>query len=181
MENVETATPILKPIAMAELNNNSNNGKEKRGFSKRKTLSTKVDLTPMVDLGFLLITFFIFTTSLQSASVMRMTLPDEKGKPTPVKASSTLTLLLASDHQVYYYSGEYDKDTSLLSSPIQQIRDVIVLKKQQSDSSFFSIIIKAGNTSVYKDVVDLLDEMTIADVKRFALVDITSKEELQIK
>lgn len=166
---------------MAELNNNSKIGKEKRGFSKRKTLSTKVDLTPMVDLGFLLITFFIFTTSLQSASVMRLTLPDENGNPTPVKANSTLTLLLGSNHLVYYYSGEYDKDANLPSSTIHQIRDVIILKKQHSDPNYFSIVIKASNTSVYKDLVDILDEMTIADVTRFALVDITSGEVLQIK
>lgn len=98
---------------MATLNENPASRRMIGVNLKRKSLSTKVDLTPMVDLGFQLITFFIFTTTFQSASVMKINLPDEIGNPTPVKANGTLTLLQGSNHLVYYYSGKFDNEATL--------------------------------------------------------------------
>lgn len=87
---------------MAEIALNTNTQKGRR---RAKRLSTTVDFTPMVDLGFLLITFFMLTTSLRVMSVLPVSVP-QKGDPSPIPASKTLTLLLGADNKIAYYFGE---------------------------------------------------------------------------
>ena len=80
-------------------------GKHKGGKKRGKKLSTRVDFTPMVDLGFLLITFFMLTTSMNKPQVMDINMPvKEKNVETiPVPASQTITVILTKDDKVVYY------------------------------------------------------------------------------
>src|SRR5437763_16776657 len=95
---------------MAEMDTSSGGGHKKGpGVKKSKKLSTRVDLTPMVDLGFLLITFFIFTTTMSQPTAMKLFLPKDTEKPeeqNKVKASCALTIMLGKNDRVYYYEGE---------------------------------------------------------------------------
>src|SRR5437763_16388316 len=92
---------------MAEMDTSGGGGHKKGpGITKGKKLSTRVDLTPMVDLGFLLITFFIFTTTLNEQKAMKLNLPkDAPGTYMPVPERKTLSLLLCKDNKVKYYAG----------------------------------------------------------------------------
>lgn len=166
---------------MAEMDTSSGGGHKKGpGVKKAKKLSTRVDLTPMVDLGFLLITFFIFTTTMTQPSAVRLFLPKDTEKPeeqNKVKNSGVLTILISKDNHVFYYEGELLPDGSnFKSSNFKDIRDQIITKKKNTNPEDFVIIIKAGNEATYKNTVDLLDEMLINDIKRYALVDITPQD-----
>ncbi len=166
---------------MAEMDTSGGGGHKKGpGVKKAKKASTRVDLTPMVDLGFLLITFFIFTTTMSQATAMKLNLPKDTDKPeeqNKLKESGALTLLLAKNNDVYYYEGQLDPSASnLKTSTMKKIRDEIIRKKRSTPEDDFMIVIKPGVESTYKDVVDALDEMTINDVKRYALVDISEVE-----
>jgi biopolymer transport protein ExbD len=89
---------------MAEIRAQDNS--KSKGVKKSKKLSTRVDLTPMVDLGFLLITFFIFTTTMSEAMAMGINLPSDKPvhPPTLTAASKTISLILGDNNSITYYN-----------------------------------------------------------------------------
>jgi biopolymer transport protein ExbD len=161
---------------MAELDQSSSRNRKTKGVPKSKKLSTRVDLTPMVDLGFLLITFFIFTTSLSRPKTMALYLPKDvpHHEEMPVPASGALTLLLSGKDQIYYYEGDDLRTMHFVSS--SGIRSVILEKKMKTDPSKFMVVIKPGRESSFKNVVGILDEMVINGVKRYAMVEISPEE-----
>jgi biopolymer transport protein ExbD len=163
---------------MAEMDTSSGGGHKKGpGVKKGKKLSTRVDLTPMVDLGFLLITFFIFTTTMSQPTSMQLYLPKDTDKPeeqNKVKASAVLTVMLGKADRIYYYEGE--DPTKVQNSNFKDIRDVILKKKKSTDPKDFVVVLKPTVDATYKNTVDALDEMTINDVKRYAMVDISPVE-----
>src|SRR5690606_7467522 len=180
---------------MAEMDVSSGGGHKKGpGVKKGKKLSTRVDLTPMVDLGFLLITFFMFTTTLSKPKTMEINMPykDEKMEEkdqSKIKASTALTVLLSKDHRVYYYEGlgdnpEQPPEVKLTYFKNQDgIRDVIIEKKKNvellkqqgvlSATEQTTVLIKPDHNSTYDDLVNILDEMSINDIRVYAIVDIT--------
>jgi biopolymer transport protein ExbD len=179
---------------MAEMDTSSGGGHKKGpGVKKGKKLSTRVDLTPMVDLGFLLITFFMFTTTLSKPKTMQINMPTdekvEKDQETKIKASTVVTVLLSKEHRIYYYEGIGDDATKPPEVKVTYfrakdgIRDVIINKKKMVADMVRSgalaakdqacVIIKPDVNSTYEDMVNILDEMNINDVRIYAIVDIT--------
>jgi biopolymer transport protein ExbD len=192
---------------MSEVSQNNNQGKKK---GRVKKMSTRVDFTPMVDLGFLLITFFMLATTLSKPQTMEVALPSKEkvteADQTKIKASRAVTILLAKDNKVYYYEGTRENDidpvlipTDFSSKGIRQFLikknyDVMVkvreLKtekesKKLSDKEFEKrkneliadkkapiVIIKGTDESSYKSLIDVLDEMAICNIGRYAIVDI---------
>lgn len=181
------------------------------GVKKAKKLSTRVDMTPMVDLGFLLITFFIFTTTMQTPATMDLNMPKDTQKQeeqNQVKQSGALTIMLGKGNQIYYYEGQLQVDAAnnnFKSSNFKDIRQVIIDKrkdvmahhvhdascekiqqtaKAKGDPDWqnacldrdFVVIIKPDSDATYKNTVDILDEMTINNVKRFAMIKILPEE-----
>lgn len=168
---------------MADLGEGGGGGGHKKGpgVKKGKKLSTRVDLTPMVDLGFLLITFFIFTTTMSTPTAMKLLLPKDTEKPeeqNKAKESGALTIMLSKDRNVFYYEGQLKPDGSnFKSSNFKELRDVILNKKKTTDAKDLVIVIKPTKGCKFRDVVDALDEMTINDVRRYAMVDISESEQ----
>jgi biopolymer transport protein ExbD len=184
---------------MAEMDTSSSGGHKKGpGVKKGKKLSTRVDLTPMVDLGFLLITFFMYTTTMAKPKTMQINMPykDEHLKEeeqTKIKASVALTVLLSKDHRIFYYEGLANDSTKAPDIKVTSfrnpggIRDVILNKQKTvaglkssgalSASDQVTVLIKPDTNSSYADMVNMLDEMQINDVRVYAIVDIASLEQ----
>lgn len=155
------------------------------GVKKSKKMSTRVDLTPMVDLGFLLITFFIFTTTMSQPTAMKLNLPDDSATPeeqNKAKESGAFTILLGKDNNVFYYEGILAPDgANFKSSNFKDIRNEIIRKKQNTDTADLVVVIKPTDQSNYKNVIDILDEMSINVIKRYALVDISPVEDQLVR
>jgi biopolymer transport protein ExbD len=163
---------------MASLDTGGDDGHKKGpGVKKAKKMSTRVDMTPMVDLGFLLITFFIFTTTMAQPTAMNLFMPKDVEKPddqNKVKETGAFTILLGKSDQVYFYEGM--DPTKLQASNFKLIREEIMKKKQNTNAEDLVVIIKPSEDATYKNTVDILDEMTINEIKRYAMVDITEDE-----
>lgn len=161
---------------MAELDVSAGGHKKGRGVRKGKKLSTRVDLTPMVDLGFLLITFFIFTTTMTRPTALHLNLPkDVPDKDRQLaKLSQVITLLLGKNDKVFYYEG--DDPTKMQESDFRGIRTVLLDKKMRSDTVFFQVILKPSKDASYRNAVSILDEMKIDAIHHYALVDIDPSE-----
>src|SRR5687768_2487519 len=171
---------------MASMDTGGDSGHKKGpGVKKAKKLSTHVDMTPLVDLGFLLITFFIFTTTMSSPAAMQLFMPkdtDNKEEQNKAKESGALTIMLGKADQVYYYEGQLLPDGSnFKSTNFKGIRDVLINKKRTTPPEDLVVVIKPNEEATYKNTVDMLDEMTINEIKRFALVDITPQENEPLK
>lgn len=167
---------------MASIDSGGDSGGHKKGpgVKKAKKMSTKVDMTPMVDLGFLLITFFIFTSTMSQPTAMNLFMPKDVDKPeeqNKVKESGAFTIMLGKDNVIYYYEGmDPSTEGNFRSASFKTIRNEIIRKKQNTNPEDLVMIIKPTNDATYKNTVDILDEMTINEIKRYAMVDISDVE-----
>ena len=163
---------------MAELNSSP---EHTRGIIKRKRMSIKVDLTAMVDLSFLLITFFILTTTLSKPYALQLVMPvgnDQGGDP----ASRTMTICLGKNNKAIYYLGLPEKPliaAQLVSYGRNGLRNAILETSKKvflATGKNMMVIIKPANTSIYANLVDALDEMSITKIQQFAIADIAQKD-----
>ena len=178
---------------MAELNTGDGGGKKGSGKVRSKKQNSKVDLTAMVDLAFLLITFFMLTTSLSKPQSMDLGLPDkeEKDKPEDIVKTDqrrTMTLILGDNDKIKWYHGlleapetngkptdaVYGKDgiRKELLKRVKSVPEVVGDPKKG-----LIVIIKPTKKSTYKNLVDILDEMAICGVPVYAIVNDFSPEE----
>src|SRR6478735_9052407 len=157
---------------MAEINSNDS----KQGKGKSKKVSTKIDMTPMVDLAFLLITFFMLTTSMNKPSVMQVNMPDksENNPPQPIKESKAMTIILGEDNKLFYYMGMTAPKVKASDYTSEGIRKIILQKNKNIPN--LVILIKAMKKSRYNNMVDILDEMHITNSKRYAIMPISDHD-----
>src|SRR6187401_1269479 len=207
---------------MAEISNESSSAHKQIGGQRSKKLSTRVDMTPMVDLGFLLITFFIFTTTMSSPTTMQLFMPkDSKDEDqNKAKESGALTIMLGKNNVVYVYRVQLLPDASNFhTTTFKGIRDsILAMKKDVINAHVHDagctkiqeearvgnsklnppilpdpnwknacldkdlvIVIKPDEEATYKNTIDILDEMAINAIKRYAMVDLFPVEKDLIK
>ena len=161
---------------MAEIQPKGDGG-GKGGKKRAKKMSTKIDMTPMVDLAFLLLTFFMLTTTFNKPQTMEINMPvKDKTDPnnqTELKASEALTVILGKNDKLYYYQGLNNgvdpvelKTSNYSDNGIRQ-----VLLDLNRTIPKLTVLIKPVKTARYKNIVDILDEMNITNTRRYALVD----------
>lgn len=152
--------------------------RSRMGLQRNKKLSTRVDLTPMVDLGFLLITFFIFTTALSEPASIILPLPDESDtdNPTVTGERKTISLLLDANNTILYYEGSNAKAIQKTDYSSKGLRAVLLAKIKQVKTEFGLdaepvVLIKPLQASSYGNLVNVLDEMMINGVKKYMLLE----------
>ena len=182
-------------------------GKHKKVRAKKQ--STHIDMTPMVDLAFLLLTFFMLTTTFGKPKTMEINMPVKPDNPeTQQKVNNAMTILLSGDDKIYWYFGELKPETQLTATnysndglrkllleknnyafeKINQLREQAVknnmadttLKRMEVDvkgeKKALMVLVKADDKAKYKNVVDVLDELNITMVGKYAIVDLGQQE-----
>jgi biopolymer transport protein ExbD len=162
---------------MAEINQSS--GSSSRVRIRSKKLSTHIDMTPMVDLAFLLLTFFILTTTLNKLKVMEIGMPEKTDQTTPVPEKHVLTLLLDGSNKVYWRQGISIQKVESVKFSHDQINKLLTTKNAEIDKML--VLVKATDKSKYKNLVDIVDELAIAKVERYCIVDVTAEDEELIR
>jgi biopolymer transport protein ExbD len=203
---------------MADVNTGDDGGGKKGKKKRPKKGSTRIDMTPMVDLAFLLLTFFILATTLSKPKTMEIVYPkDVKNPDENMKLNDKLanTILLGEkDDQVYFYPGKFKLDTTqlekvnlskdglrkLLLDRNKNVQDVITKLEDQyknhqiADTTFKRLrskakgddkapffIVKTLTKTKYKTVIDVIDEMNVSNVGKYAVVDMAEAEKIALK
>jgi biopolymer transport protein ExbD len=198
--------------------------KQKGGKRRPKKHSTHIDMTPMVDLMCLLITFFMLTTAFSKSKVMEIILPEkikknEKVEPPKIAESRTINIILGPANKLFWYPGmikdsknppilketDYSAEgirilllerNKLLSKKVNSFKEQTVKENptmsrdsllanikrfKRADDSGPIVLIKAYKEARYANIVDIIDEMDICSIVRYAIVDINYVEEEMVK
>jgi biopolymer transport protein ExbD len=148
-----------------------------RGKARTKKTSTRIDMTPMVDLAFLLLTFFMLTTRFMDPYIMKIEMPLKTDNPTEVTEISdkqVITLVLGENDKIYWYQGVNDPKVNITDYSANGIRKILFEKNREIRNMY--ILIKPSEKSRYKNIVDIFDEIAITEMKRYALVKITDDD-----
>lgn len=167
---------------MADVSTGDSGGGRRGGKGRKRAggkISTKIDMTPMVDLAFLLITFFMLTTTFSKPQAMDVNMPDktDDNKKMEIKESRTMTIILGEGDSIYYYMGFENPQVKFTSfSANGEIRNIINQKKKTINDDLV-VIVKPGKKSKYKNLVDILDEIHISGSKvRYSIAKVTARD-----
>ena len=182
-------------------------GKHKKVRAKKQ--STHIDMTPMVDLAFLLLTFFMMTTTFGKPKTMEINMPVKPDTPeNQTLVNNAVTILLTGDDKIYWYFGELKPETKLELTNYSNdgLRKLFLEKNKfavdrikhlrtesatnnMADSTLkrleveakgakqaLMVLVKADDKAKYKNIVDVLDELNITMVGKYAIVDLAQQE-----
>ena len=203
---------------MAEIIDGGGGGGGKHQKKKAKKGSVHLDMTPMVDLAFLLLTFFILATSLSKPKTMEIIYPkevkDEKEITKVDDALATTVLVGEEDEHVFYYTGMFKPDSTVLIHTDyskegirkvlldrnRRINDQVTALKEQltnnvindttyqvayskivGDSLAPFVIVKTIPTSKFRNVVNVMDELNITNIKKRAIIDMGDSENIAMR
>ena len=156
----------------------SSSSKNEKKFLSKKFI--RVDMTPIVDLGFLLITFFMFTTNFTKPNVVDLGLPAGEGG-TEINYKNQLTFILGKNDRIFYYQKEAnnlsEKDVKEVSFQGIELAKLIEYYKNSAGApENFTVIIKPTDDANYKNFVDILDEMALTKNERYGISDLKPLE-----
>jgi biopolymer transport protein ExbD len=208
---------------MAEVNTGDGGGHGKHDKKRAKKASTKIDMTPMVDLAFLLLTFFVLTSTFNKAKTMEINFPAKPKDPDQnIKVNNALTFILTREGKegkedgLYYYYGQFYGPNNKEGKPVttftrtnfskdglhkilldrnkptiealerlegrykrKEIADTTYKRlalNEKGDRKALTVLIKADDKAVYKNVIDAIDELNICNVGKYAIVDMSQPE-----
>ncbi len=155
---------------------------EKQGGSKQRKKPIRVDMTPMVDLGFLLITFFMFTTNFTKPNVMDLGLPGKSRDPIHnpknfIDKRNQITFILGKNDRVFYHQSDAEdlNTRNLKETDFGGIKITKIIAEAYNNApkkENFTIIIKPTDDANYKNFVDVLDNIAISKKERYGITDI---------
>lgn len=199
---------------MAEIQEGGGGGGGKHSKKRAKKSSTRIDMTPMVDLAFLLLTFFILTSTFNKPKALDLAFPAKPKEDEPVDKvkANGISVLLGENGKVYWYPGAFKPETVLEKTNFSNtglrmifangnnkvVKSMNALRAEAqkwdypqgtADSLFklkskeikgseeaLVVLVKADEKASYKNVIDVIDELNITDIGKFAIMEMTPAE-----
>jgi biopolymer transport protein ExbD len=132
---------------------------------KKKRTGVRIDMTPMVDVAMLLLTFFMLTTVFSQPQTMELNLPPNKDVQVEVAASTLLTVRVAQDMKIYYSMG--NEPLLLKKIEFKELRPLLVEKLRGIPKLI--TLVQIDREAKYNDMVDIIDELNLAKITRFSI------------
>lgn len=160
---------------MAEISETgSRSGHGKVRMAKK---STKIDMTPMVDLAFLLLTFFILTSTFNDSTILELPMPDKNDTQSELNEKNVLNLAVAEDGRLYWWRG-LDGEVQRTDYSRKGLRQLLLGQGRANEK--LMVLIKPADNSKYENIINVLDEITITNTQRYAIVDFTDDDKNKI-
>jgi biopolymer transport protein ExbD len=137
--------------------------KGKGGKKKSKRVSIRIDMTPMVDVAFLLLTFFMLTTVFAKPQTMEINLPPDADVKVEVAESNLMTLRVTADGSLFWNTGS----EPLAKMEFKDLRKFLADRNRANPKLI--TLIKVDREAKYIQMVDIMDELNLANITRFTL------------
>jgi biopolymer transport protein ExbD len=161
-------------MADVDTSGQKGHGKKKKKHKKMRRIAIRIDMTPMVDVAFLLLTFFIMTTTMNRPQTMEINLPPSNTN-VEIAESNLLTLLIKEDGSVYYNIGvELPARIAF-----KDLRGMLTQKAQQNPK--LTTLIKIDRKGKYNMMVDIMDELNLANITRFSLAPMLENDKKRLE
>lgn len=144
---------------------------------RQKKDNIDVDMNPMVDLAFLLLTFFMLATTFSKPQVMELVMPvqsENEEETQAVKASQAITVILGPEDELFWYQGDVPENLSRVKIEGENVANLLTTLKQEVPSMI--LLLKPMDVSRYENLIDLLDDIQEIGIERYALTEITEEE-----
>ncbi|MGL4596789.1 MAG: ExbD/TolR family protein [Bacteroidia bacterium] len=143
--------------------------------------AVRIDMTPMVDLAFLLLTFFVLTAELAKDKTMEVTFPKTSGVTMPVNEDGALTLIPdGSGKNIFWYRGKFDVNVHLSYADVSkdQLTTVLAESKKEAEAKGekLFVIIKPSEKAKYGTVIDVIDALRMQELNSYAITTISPIE-----
>ena len=161
-------------------------GRSRKAKQKRKRIGFHIDMTPMVDVAFLLLTFFMLTTTFGKANTMEINIPPQDAE-VKIAEENVMTLRIVEDGIAWWSLGEatptqVELYPSGAESPVSLGREIReLLQRQTQSNSKLAIVVRISDHARYKSLIDLMDEFKLMKIDRFSLDDFTEADEEAIR
>lgn len=151
-------------------------GKGKKGGLRRpkRRVKIRIDMTPMVDVAFLLLIFFMVTTVFRKPQAMEVNLPPKDSK-VQVPESNVLTMFVRADEKIYYRMGTGALQSAEFNGLVNLFQDNFKLNPE------LIVLVKVSRTASYNMMVDIMDSLDLAQMKRFSLIAMKDEDVKEVE
>src|SRR5262249_17968514 len=151
--------------------------KKSKGFSRpRRRVGVRVDMTPMVDVAFLLLIFFMVTTVFRTPQALEINLPPDKQNTTQIAESKILQLRVLAADRVFWKRGP--KTDPWVRTTVPGLGDVL---KPLKGNDEIVVLINIDREAKFNNMVSIIDQLDLAKLGRFSIVELSPKDKAEVE
>ncbi|MBI5168962.1 MAG: biopolymer transporter ExbD [Candidatus Eisenbacteria bacterium] len=136
----------------------------------------RIDMTPMVDVAFLLLIFFMVTTVFMTPQALEINLPPDNKTPMQVAESKILQLRVLGEDRVYWKRGP--KTDPWVRTTVAGMKDVL---KPLANNDAIVILLNIDRDATFDNMVSIIDQLDLANLGRFSILELTPADKAEVE